>query len=89
MGDQGKKDPFGFSELTFKEGMELLESTVQKLESGDLELEESLKEYSKGVSLLAELQSRLSSAEQQVEVLMGSLEAAPDDSVQDTTLLKA
>lgn len=76
-------------EMTFKQGMERLDSIVNRLESGQLELEDSLKEYSEGVALLASLQRRLDDAEQQIEVLMGKLEAAPDDDVQDTTLLKA
>ncbi len=78
-----------FEGITFREGMAQLESIVQVLESGTLELEDSLAKYATGVALLSELQKRLSNAEQQVEVLMGELEAAPDDDVQDTTLLKA
>ena len=82
-------NPEAFEGMTFKEGMMLLEEIVSRLESGDLELEESLRVYSKGVSLLADLQARLNAAEQEVEVLMGSLEEAPDDEIQDTTLLNA
>ena len=78
-----------FDELTFKEGMKLLDEIVRKLESGDLELEESLKVYAIGVSLLSDLQSRLNSAEQEIEVLMGKLDQAPDDDIQDTTLRNA
>lgn len=81
-----KKD---FSNITFREGMSQLEGIVQMLESGTLELEDSLVQYAEGVALLAELQKRLTSAEQKVEVLMGELEAAPDDAVRDTTLSKA
>ena len=56
------------------------------LESNTLELEESLAAYERGVVLLGSLQKRLGAAEQQVEVLMGELVAAPDDETQDTTL---
>ena len=86
-GDISGEQPF--SDLSFKEGMLLLDEIVKKLETGDLELEESLKVYSLGVSLLTDLQSRLNSAEQEVEVLMGKLDQAPEDDVQDTTLLNA
>ena len=48
--------------------------------------EESLAAYERGVVLLGSLQKRLGAAEQQVEVLMGELVAAPDDETQDTTL---
>ncbi len=78
-----------FEGLSFREGMAELEGIVQVLESGTLELEESLEKYAKGVALLTELQKRLNTAQQKVEVLMGELEEAPDDEVQDTTLSKA
>lgn len=75
--------------LTFKEGLDKLEAIVASLESGDLELEASLKQYTEGVELLTALQKQLSEAEQKIEVLMGQLEQAPDDDIQDTTLLNA
>lgn len=84
-----KKDDQQLEDMTFREGMAKLDEIVHSLESGSLELEESLSKYAEGVQLISELQKRLSSAEQQVEVLMGELEAAPDDEVQDTTLNKA
>lgn len=84
-----REEDNNFSDITFRQGMTELDSIVGLLESGTLELEDSLKEYSRGVALLAEMQKRLSNAEQQVEVLMGELEDAPDDSVQDSTLSKA
>lgn len=73
-------------ELTFREALAELESIVAVLESNTLELEESLASYERGVALLGALQKRLASAEQQVEVLMGELAAAPDDETRDTTL---
>ena len=74
------------SSLTFQEAMNELDAIVASLESNTLELEESLKSYERGVALLASLQSRLTQARQQVEVLMGQLEASPEDEVNDTTL---
>ena len=79
----------GFENLTFREGMAQLDDIVRTLESGSLELEESLEKYALGVQLLAELQRRLADAEQKVDVLMGELVDAPDDSVRDSTLQKA
>lgn len=75
--------------LSFREAMEQLEGIVSQLESGTLELEESLEKYALGVSLLSSLQKRLKGAEQQVEVLMGELVETVDDDTQDTTLQKA
>ena len=74
------------SELRFREAMEELETIVAELESNDMELEDSLKRYERGVALLTSLKTRLASAEQRVDVLMGELAEAPDDLTQDTTL---
>lgn len=76
-------------ELTFREAMTQLEQIVGQLESGTLELEESLEKYALGVSLLSSLQKKLKNAEQQVEVLMGELAESVDDDTRDTTLQKA
>lgn len=57
-------------EMTFKQASQQLELIVRKLETGDLELEESLEEYSRGVALLKSLQQRLKDAEQKVEELV-------------------
>lgn len=75
--------------LTFKQGMDELEQIVSALESGDMELEQSLEKYAQGVKLLGILQGKLDAAEQQVQVLMGQLAAAPEDDIQDSTLSKA
>lgn len=73
-------------ELTFREAMQELEGIVGVLESNTLELEESLVSYERGVSLLRSLKQRLNAAEQQIDVLMGELVAAPEDEVRDVTL---
>ena len=57
-------------EMTFKEASIELEQIVRALESGDLELEESLERYGRGVELLRSLRERLSGAEQKVRVLL-------------------
>ena len=58
-------------DLSFKEASIELERIVRALESGDLELEESLDKYARGVELLQSLRTRLSQAEQKVEILLG------------------
>ncbi len=60
-------------ELSFREAMTQLEGIVSLLESNTLELEDSLKNYERGVALLASLQKRLTAADQQVQVLVGEL----------------
>jgi len=71
--------------LSFKDASEELEGIVRLLESNQLELEDALKSYERGVYLLRELQTRLASAQQQVTVLMGELEPDSSDAT-DTTL---
>lgn len=70
--------------LTYREATAELEQVVRALESNQLELEESLELYKRGVELLASLRSRLADAEQQVSALMGQIEVDTDD--RDTTL---
>jgi len=60
--------------MRFSEALEELESIVTALESGQLELEESLSRYERGVALLRACQARLAEAEQRVTTLMGELE---------------
>lgn len=68
--------------LSFKEASIELEQIVRSLEAGDLELEESLSRYGRGVELLKSLRKRLAEAEQKVQLLVDSTEPA---SVADTT----
>ena len=63
-------EPSRIEDMTFKEASIELEQIVRALESGDLELEDSLERYSRGVELLKSLRERLSSAEQKVRVLL-------------------
>ena len=64
--------------LSFKEAQDELETIVRALESGTLELEQSLELYERGVALLRSLKTRLLAAEQKIEVLMGELEPETD-----------
>ena len=70
--------------LTYREATAELEQVVRALESNQLELEESLELYKRGVELLASLRGRLAEAEQQVSALMGQIEVDTDE--RDTTL---
>jgi exodeoxyribonuclease VII small subunit len=60
-------------QFSFDEGLDRLEATVQKLESGELGLEEALQCYEGGVKLSNELQQRLAAAQRKVEVLRQGL----------------
>ncbi len=60
-------------DLAFGEALAELEAIVAALEGGQLELEESLTRYERGVALLQSLQSKLTDAQQRVTMLIGEL----------------
>jgi exodeoxyribonuclease VII small subunit len=62
-------------ELTFGAALGELEQIVRALESGQLELEESLERYERGVALLRACQAKLATAEQRITMLVGELES--------------
>lgn len=62
-------------EMRFSDALAELESIVTALEGGQLELEESLAKYERGVALLRASQARLAEAEQRVTMLMGEIES--------------
>lgn len=72
------------AEMTYTEANNELETIVKALESNQLELEESLVLYQRGVELLTSLRARLADAEQRVSSLMGEIEIDTDE--RDTTL---
>jgi len=80
------EQPKAVSELSFKEASVELEQIVRALEAGDLELEDSLARYQRGVELLASLRARLADAEQKVQVLVAGADAGLS---QDTTAAPA
>ena len=49
-----------------------LEALVERLESGELSLEQALKEFERGVTLTRQCQATLKDAEQKVEILLKS-----------------
>lgn len=68
--------------LTFEQALEKLQQTVRSLEGGELNLEDSLKQFEDGVRLSRICQRHLSVAEQRVELLMrasadGKIETQP------------
>ena len=64
-------------ELRFGDALAQLEAIVHELESGDLELEDSLDRYQRGVELLRACRARLADAEARVTALLGEIE--PDN----------
>ena len=58
---------------SFDDGLDRLETLVQKLEGGQLGLEEALREFEAGVNLSKTLQQQLANAQRRVEVLKQGL----------------
>lgn len=56
--------------VDFEAGMRELEQIVERLEQGDLPLEESLAAFERGVALTRNCQVALKEAEQKVEILL-------------------
>ena len=56
-------------ELSFEEGLKLLEQLVEKVEGGALTLDQSISAYEKGVGLLSQLRAHLARAEEKLKVL--------------------
>ena len=77
MSDEKLPDPV---DLAFGDALEELETIVTALEGGDLDLEDSLTRYERGVALLRTLQAKLADAQQKVTMLIGELEAEEDTS---------
>ena len=58
----------------FDDGLDRLESLVQRLETGHLGLEEALAVFEEGVKLSQQLQAQLAEAQRRVEVLKAGLD---------------
>lgn len=56
--------------MEFEKKLKRLEDIVEKMESGDLSLDDSLKLFEEGVKLSRDCQSQLTSAEEKVKVLL-------------------
>ena len=78
MSDKQTEDKIeGFA---FERSLAELEALVQKMESGDLSLEQSLQAFEQGVKLTRNCQQALTEAEQKVQLLLdenGKLKTEP------------
>lgn len=66
--------------LDFEQSLADLQALVERLEGGELSLEDSLTAFEQGIRLTRDCQSALTQAEQKVQILMerdGELEEAP------------
>lgn len=72
----------------FEKALAELEALVERLERGDLPLDEALKTFERGVALTRHCQASLQAAQQKVEILLkrsGQVEIAPFEASGDET----
>ena len=71
----------GKTKVSFEENLRELENIVQKLESGDVSLDEMLELFEQGVSRTKECNEQLKNAEQKISILLknssGEIEEKP------------
>ncbi len=68
--------------VDFEQSLNALEALVNRMEQGDMSLEESLQAFETGIALTRECQMRLAAAEQQVTKLIeqqGNIHLEPFD----------
>ena len=69
--------------LSFEEALKQLEEIVQKLEKGQVDLEDSIKIYERGTALKAHCETKLRNAEKRIEKIVitpsGKVTATPLD----------
>jgi len=58
--------------INFEQSLKQLETLVESLETGNLNLEESLKSFEKGIKITRDCQTALNEAEQRVQILTNS-----------------
>ena len=57
-------------DFDFEKALKELEQLVEKMEQGDVSLEDSLKQFERGIALTRSCQEALTKAEQKVQILL-------------------
>lgn len=68
---------------SFEQSLQELEELVERMESGDMTLEESLGAFERGIALTRSCERALAAAEQKVEILTAKTEDAPTEPFDD------
>jgi exodeoxyribonuclease VII small subunit len=81
MAKRGVEDPGGelppdIREMSFEEAMQSLEEIVQRLESGDVNLEDSIEIYTRGTQLKRHCEAKLRAAQERVDKIVADAEGA-------------
>lgn len=64
------KPPMDIATMSFEDALRELEQIVQKLEAGDVPLDDSIRIYERGAALKAHCEARLREAELKVEKIV-------------------
>jgi exodeoxyribonuclease VII small subunit len=72
------ESPADLARLGFEQALAQIESIIDRIEAGEVGLEESLKEYERGVILVSHCRAKLDKAQQQVDDLTRRLEQADE-----------
>ena len=65
--------------LKFEEGLKLVEELVRQVESGTLPLDQSIRSYSHGTTIIAKLQELLGSAEAKLKMVTVGKSSNPQE----------
>ena len=68
----GREKGVKMAKQTFEEAMKRLETIVEELEAGELDLEESLKKFQEGIKLTTFCAKKLDETEEKVSLLIKS-----------------
>lgn len=71
-----KPTPKKTQDFDFEKSLQELEQLVERMEQGDLSLEQSLKDFERGIELTRSCQQALQAAEQRVQILLEKSEQA-------------
>lgn len=69
--------------VTFEAGVEELEEIIERIESGEIGLQESLSHYERGMALIQHCKAVLGECEQRVEDLTRELQTASEAEAED------
>lgn len=70
-------------ELSFEENLEKLESIVKKLESGEVPLDDAIKEFTEAMNLAKTCDEKLKNAEEAITKLVNSAGSVEDFKVEE------
>ena len=71
------KAPNDIAALSFEKALAELEEIVRKLESGSVDLEESIALYERGAALKAHCEAKLKTAQEKIEKIVVSADGKP------------